>query len=252
MEWSKSAMSKAELEKKQREFMEQAVRMAKKAGHGAEKNEMAEVSVPEPEIELPAEEIEDTAEEAAEEIAESAEELAEETEEITEELSEVFTEEAEDIAEEPPVFAESGSVKEEHAEETSYGVFDADELARAIEKGEVSGEGLRQAAEMLAEEGISARVIDMHTVKPIDGDIISLAANECGAIVTAEEHSVIGGFGSAVCEALCESCPVPVIRVGVEDAFGRSGSVPALLEIYGLTSGNIAEKARKCLELKKK
>ena len=144
-------MSKAELEKKQREFMEQAVRMAKKAGHGAEKNEMAEVSVPEPEIELPAEEIEDTAEEAAEEIAESAEELAEETEEITEELSEVFTEEAEDIAEEPPVFAESGSVKEEHAEETSYGVFDADELARAIEKGEVSGEGLRQAAEMLAE-----------------------------------------------------------------------------------------------------
>ncbi|MBQ7834528.1 MAG: hypothetical protein IJ385_01980 [Ruminiclostridium sp.] len=144
MEWSKSAMSKAELEKKQREFMEQAVRMAKKAGQGEEKK--AEAAVAAPDVELPAE---TTAQEV--EIIEEIEEAAEE---IVEELAEVFT--AEDIAVEPPVAeeekpAEEEPVREEHAEETSYGVFDADELARAIEKGEVSGEGLRQAAEMLAE-----------------------------------------------------------------------------------------------------
>ena len=100
------------------------------------------------------------------------------------------------------------------------------------------------AAEMLASEGISAEVINLHTVKPLDTGLVSSSAQKTGAVVTAEEHSVIGGLGSAVCEALSESCPVPVLRVGVEDKFGRSGQVPELLEIYGLTAENIAAKAR--------
>ena len=106
------------------------------------------------------------------------------------------------------------------------------------------------AKDMLAEEGISARVINMATIKPIDKDILVKAAKETGAIVTAEEHSVIGGLGSAVCEALAESCPVPVTRVGVQDKFGRSGKVPPLLEMYGLTAKDIAEKAKAAIALK--
>ena len=101
-----------------------------------------------------------------------------------------------------------------------------------------------EAADMLAAEGISARVINIHTIKPLDNELILKAAKECGAIVTAEEHTVIGGLGSAVCEAVSECCPVPVCRVGVEDEFGRSGQVPELLEIYGLTAANIAKKAK--------
>ena len=101
-----------------------------------------------------------------------------------------------------------------------------------------------EAADMLAAEGISARVINIHTIKPLDNELIVKAAKECGAIVTAEEHTVIGGLGSAVCEAVSEICPVPVCRVGVEDEFGRSGQVPELLEIYGLTAANIAKKAK--------
>ena len=101
-----------------------------------------------------------------------------------------------------------------------------------------------EAADMLAAEGINARVINIHTIKPLDNELIIKAAKECGAIVTAEEHTVIGGLGSAVCEAVSESCPVPVCRVGVEDEFGRSGQVPELLEIYGLTAANIAKKAK--------
>ena len=108
-----------------------------------------------------------------------------------------------------------------------------------------------EAAETLAAEGISARVINIHTIKPIDRDLLALAARECGAIVTAEEHTVIGGLGSAVCEAVSELCPVPVVRVGVEDRFGKSGTVPALLEEYGLTPAAIADAARRALALKK-
>lgn len=107
-----------------------------------------------------------------------------------------------------------------------------------------------KAAEALKAEGISARVINIHTVKPIDREIIVKAAKETGAIVTAEEHNVIGGLGSAVAEVVCEEHPVPVVRVGVEDQFGRSGKVPALLELYGLTPENIAAKAKKAIELK--
>ena len=108
-----------------------------------------------------------------------------------------------------------------------------------------------EASKLLANEGISARVINIHTIKPLDEDLILKAAKETGAIVTAEEHSVIGGLGSAVSETVCSACPVPVIRVGVEDQFGHSGKVPPLLEMYGLTVANIVEKAKKALELKK-
>ena len=108
-----------------------------------------------------------------------------------------------------------------------------------------------KAKEILAAEGISARVINIHTIKPLDEEIIAKAAKETGAIVTAEEHNVIGGLGGAVAEAVSASCPVPVIRVGVEDKFGHSGKVPALLEAYGLTPENIVAKAKVAISLKK-
>ena len=101
-----------------------------------------------------------------------------------------------------------------------------------------------EAAEMLAAEGIDAEVINIHTIKPIDAELIVASASKTGAVVTAEEHSVIGGLGSAVCDVLSENCPVPVIKVGVNDEYGRSGKVPELLEIYGLTAKNIYEKAK--------
>jgi transketolase len=107
-----------------------------------------------------------------------------------------------------------------------------------------------EAAEMLAEEGISAEVINVHTVKPIDADAIIASAKKTGAVVTAEEHSVIGGLGSAVCELLCENAPTTVKKVGVEDKFGRSGDVPSLLELYGLTAKNIADKAKAAIACK--
>ena len=108
-----------------------------------------------------------------------------------------------------------------------------------------------KAAETLEAEGISARVVNIHTIKPIDREIILAAAQETGAIVTAEEHNVIGGLGSAVAEVVCEACPVPVLRVGVEDKFGHSGKVPALLELYGLTPEQIVLKAKAAVALKK-
>ena len=107
-----------------------------------------------------------------------------------------------------------------------------------------------EAAEALAAEGIDARVINIHTIKPLDAEIIIKAAKETGAIVTAEEHNIIGGLGSAVAEVVCENCPVPMLRVGVEDKFGKSGKVQPLLEEYGLTAQNIADKARKAVQIK--
>lgn len=106
------------------------------------------------------------------------------------------------------------------------------------------------AKELLKSDGIDARVINIHTIKPLDRDIIIDAARNTGAIVTAEEHNIIGGLGSAVCEAVSESCPVPVLRVGVEDKYGRSGKVPVLLEMYGLTPAAIAAKAKEAVKLK--
>ena len=108
-----------------------------------------------------------------------------------------------------------------------------------------------KAAEALKAEGISARVINIHTIKPIDKDIIIDAAKKTGAIVTAEEHNVIGGLGSAVAEVLCEYAPVPMLRVGIEDKFGSSGKVPPLMEMYGLTVENLVAKAKAAIALKK-
>ena len=108
-----------------------------------------------------------------------------------------------------------------------------------------------EAADLLKEEGISAEVLNIHTIKPLDTELIVSSAKKTGCVVTCEEHSVIGGFGSAVCEALSGAYPVPVSRIGVEDQYGRSGSVPALLELYGLTKENIAEKAKKIIAMKK-
>ncbi len=108
-----------------------------------------------------------------------------------------------------------------------------------------------EAANMLAEEGISAGVVNIHTIKPIDEEIIERVARDSGAIVTAEEHNVIGGLGAAVADVVAETCPVPVFRVGVEDKYGRSGQVPELLEIYGLTKENIVAKAKAAIALKR-
>lgn len=108
-----------------------------------------------------------------------------------------------------------------------------------------------QAAEQLKSEGIDAAVINMATIKPIDRDIIMDAAKKTGAIVTAEEHSVIGGLGSAVAEVVAETIPVPVFRVGVEDTFGKSGPALELLEIFGLNAENICQKAKAAMALKK-
>ena len=108
-----------------------------------------------------------------------------------------------------------------------------------------------KAADLLAAEGIKARVIDLHTIKPIDKDIIIKAAKETGAIVTTEEHNVIGGLGAAVAEVVTESCPVPVVKHGVEDVFGHSGTAEALMVKYGLTPEKIVEKAKQAIALKK-
>ena len=108
------------------------------------------------------------------------------------------------------------------------------------------------AADILAGEGISARVIDMHTIKPLDGELVLKAALETGCIVTSEEATVVGGLGSAVAEFLSEHCPVPVVRHGVDDMFGRSGKAQEVLAAYGLTPEGIAEKARHALKLKRR
>ena len=108
-----------------------------------------------------------------------------------------------------------------------------------------------EAAAVLDVRGISARVINMHTVKPLDRAIIKEAAAETGAIVVAEEHNIIGGLGSAVAECVSETFPCPVLRVGVQDTFGRSGKVPPLLEMYGLNTETIIAKAEAALRLKK-
>jgi transketolase len=104
------------------------------------------------------------------------------------------------------------------------------------------------AGEKLKEDGISARILNIHTIKPIDREAICKAAKETGLIITAEEHSIIGGLGSAVCEVVTECCPVPVIRVGVGDVFGTSGPALEVLKHYGLSAENIAQKAKNALK----
>ena len=105
------------------------------------------------------------------------------------------------------------------------------------------------AAEILKADGINARVINMHTIKPIDKELVLKAAAETGAIVTCEEHYIMGGLGSAVCEVVCKNCPVPVKIIGT-DRYGKSGKPAELFEEYGLTAKNIAENAKACMKLK--
>ena len=104
-----------------------------------------------------------------------------------------------------------------------------------------------EASKALAEQGISARVINIHTIKPIDRDIIIRAAKETGKIVTVEEHSVIGGLGSAVSEVVTETVPVPVVKIGVQDVFGHSGPAAALLKEFGLCADNIVKVTKQVL-----
>lgn len=106
-----------------------------------------------------------------------------------------------------------------------------------------------QAAELLAVEGIRVSVVDMHTIKPLDQELVIRKAKETGAILTAEEHSIIGGLGSAVCEVVSQYCPVPVLRLGIEDQFGQSGSPAELLQHYGLTVDKIVQKVRELLSI---
>ena len=101
------------------------------------------------------------------------------------------------------------------------------------------------AAEKLAADGISAQVINIHTIKPLDEELIVAAAKETGKVVTVEEHSVIGGLGSAVCDALCAKAPVPVLKIGVQDVFGESGPAAKLLEKYGLDGKGVYESIKK-------
>ncbi|MCX5749277.1 MAG: transketolase family protein [Candidatus Saganbacteria bacterium] len=107
------------------------------------------------------------------------------------------------------------------------------------------------AADILEKEGLSCRVINMHTIKPLDREAVLSAARETGAIVTAEEHSVLGGLGSAVCETVAQDFPVPVIRVGVADMFTESGSPSELLEKYGLMAKDIIDAAKKAISKKR-
>lgn len=107
------------------------------------------------------------------------------------------------------------------------------------------------ASEMLKEEGISVRVINMSTIKPIDSELIVKAAKETGAIVTAEEHSIIGGLGSAVSEVIAEEYPVVVKKVGVKDTFGESGTPSELLKKYGLTANDIVIAVKEAISKKK-
>ena len=108
----------------------------------------------------------------------------------------------------------------------------------------------RAAAEALAAEGVWARVIDLHTLKPIDADLLEQSARQTGAMVTAEEHNVYGGLGGAVCEAICARFPVPVLRCGIPDRFCESGAYAEILERAGITAGNIAGLARKAVAMK--
>lgn len=136
-------------------------------------------------------------------------------------------------------------------------IHDPETFSFAIGKGEVLRDGqdvaiiangllvspALEAAQQLAAAGISARVINLATIKPLDADLILQAARDCGRIITCEEHNILGGLGEAVCGLLAENCPVPVLRIGVNDAFGHSGPAAALLEEFGFTAAHIAETA---------
>lgn len=129
-------------------------------------------------------------------------------------------------------------------------VFNEGKDAAIIATGIMVAEALR-TRDLLKAEGIDVGVIDMSTIKPLDTDAVIGAAKRCGAIVTAEEHSIIGGLGGAVAEALAESVPVPMARIGVRDTFGTSGDQEALLKHYGLSAGDIAAAVKEVIKKKR-
>jgi transketolase len=130
-------------------------------------------------------------------------------------------------------------------------VFNEGRDAAIIATGLMVAESIR-ARDLLKAEGIDAAVINMSTIKPLDTDAITVAANRCGAIVTAEEHSIIGGLGGAVAEVLCESAPVPMARIGVKDTFGSSGDQEGLMKQYGLSAGDIVTAVKEVIKKKKR
>jgi len=129
-------------------------------------------------------------------------------------------------------------------------VFNEGKDAAIIATGIMVAEALR-ARDLLKAEGIDVGVIDMSTIKPLDTDAVLAAAKRCGAIVTAEEHSIIGGLGGAVAEALAESVPVPMARIGIKDTFGTSGDQEALLKHYGLSAGDLATAVKEVIKKKR-
>ena len=128
-------------------------------------------------------------------------------------------------------------------------VFNEGKDAAIIATGIMVAEALG-ARELLKAEGLDVGVIDMSTIKPLDADAVLAAAKRCGAIVTAEEHSIIGGLGGAVAEVLTESEPVPMVRVGIKDAFGTSGDQESLLKHYGLSAGDLATAVKEVIKKK--
>lgn len=159
------------------------------------------------------------------------------------------------IEHEGPVYMRFGRLAvedvngEDYKFEPGKGVQLADgEDVSIIATGLMVQEALK-AREILLKDGISARVINIHTIKPLDEEIIAKAAKETGAIVTAEEHYIMGGLGSAVCEAVCKTNPVPVKIIGTE-RFGKSGKPAELFEEYGLTAENIVKKVQEIIKLK--
>jgi len=129
-------------------------------------------------------------------------------------------------------------------------VFNEGKDAAIIATGIMVADALR-ARDLLKAEGIDVGVIDMSTIKPLDADAVVAAAKRCGAIVTAEEHSIIGGLGGAVAEALAESMPVPMARIGIKDTFGTSGDQEALLRHYGLSAGDLAAAVKEVIKKKR-
>ncbi len=128
-------------------------------------------------------------------------------------------------------------------------VFSEGRDAMIIATGIMVSESLK-ARDLLKAEGIDAGVINMSTIKPLDAEAVITAAKRCGAIVTAEEHSIIGGLGGAVAEVLAESAPVPLVRVGIRDAFGTSGDSEELLKHYGISAENIAASVKEVMKKK--
>ncbi|MBR0484887.1 MAG: transketolase family protein [Oscillospiraceae bacterium] len=144
-----------------------------------------------------------------------------------------------------PVLNDPSNYKFELGKGITLRESDKDEIT-IIATGLMVGEAVN-ASDALKAEGISARVINIHTIKPIDKDLICKAAKETGRIVTVEEHSIIGGLGSAVADCVTECCPVPVTKIGVNDEFGHSGPAVDLLKEFGLSSENIIATVKKAL-----